>query len=71
MISTLDRINALSDQWHGCYEELRALAESDVGETWREASAPTRERLRVIEGRLVQAWQQRRYERQEINAGKE
>lgn len=60
----MERINALAEQWHYCYRELGLLAESDgAGSTWDEVSAPAREKLRSIEGKLVQAWEQYRYER--------
>lgn len=62
------RINALTEQWHGCYRELGALAEADgAGRSWDEVSAPVTEKLRSIEGRLAQAWEVRRWQRRSPN----
>ena len=65
MPSTLDQINALSEEWHRCYREMGALAEGlATGQACDEgAEALLRARVRNIEGALAQLWEQRRYER--------
>lgn len=67
MSLTLDRINALSEEWHACYREMGALAEGlAVGQAYdEEAEVLLRERLRSINGKLARAWEQRRWERRE------